>query len=516
MRGGRRCLCSKVKLVIVAMSAVMLLTGSAAALDFAVGDRPATLMGYINQSVGFGIAGDHYDTQQGFQQAIFQLLVESQLRWSPQLRFFGSAKLNADWAYPILEDDDEWQEKDFDNSKDELFIYSHGRDIVHELHATWSPGNLFVRFGKQLVVWGETDGFRLMDQINPLDQRRGITDVEFESTVIPIWLLRLEYYLQPETAWMTDLGFEFIFNPNFDFRGDEYIRLGADESGIWAPKVNAALPPPLGEVHVGSADQVLDRPRSFMDHNGYEYGLRTRAIIHDAIVTLNAFYGRDNLPATKGRPAPPQIGVNEWDGRLVLHPPLEGYYPRQRFVGFTFSRDFEKLYVSALGGIAPVLRMEAFYAFDNTYTENPNSPFEQFEQFDEMRWAVGIDWRVKIRALNERDAFMISPQFYHRTIRDYPGGGIAQNGQLVRDDNYQASLMINTTYFHNKVIPMFFWLRDLTERANFFKVQVGYERSDVWNYTLGAVLFNGAKTGDSFEVFSNKDQLFFTVSYRFS
>jgi hypothetical protein len=52
---------------------------------------------------------------------------------------------------------------------------------------TWTPGDFLFRVRKQIVRWGETDGFRLMDQINPLDQRRGFLGMnagfalEFES-----------------------------------------------------------------------------------------------------------------------------------------------------------------------------------------------------------------------------------------------------------------------------------------------------------------------------------------------
>ena len=41
--------------------------------------------------------------------------------------------------------------------------------LLKEVHLTWTPKNFNFRVGKQIVVWGETDGFRLMDQINPLD-----------------------------------------------------------------------------------------------------------------------------------------------------------------------------------------------------------------------------------------------------------------------------------------------------------------------------------------------------------
>ena len=181
----------------------------------------------------------------------------------------------------ILRDNDDWEDKRFDKSRDEKFIFSHRRDILHEFHFTWTPGSWFFRVGKQIVVWGETDNQRLMDQINPVDQRRGITDVEFETTILPIWLVRSEYYFQPDSSWLQDLGLEFIFNPNADFREDEVITPGNDVAGIWAPNVKIPLPPlpifPNRYMHLGSLDSFIDRPDSF-DDDGFEYGFRVKAV----------------------------------------------------------------------------------------------------------------------------------------------------------------------------------------------------------------------------------------------
>jgi hypothetical protein len=481
---------------------------------FTLGGKEGTFMGYVNQGVSFGIAGDEYDTQQGFQSSIFQLLLETELTLNRDLKVFGSVKCNADWAYPILSDNNEWDDKNFDQSRDDLFIYSHRRDIIQEAHFTWTPQNWHFRFGKQIVVWGETDGFRIMDQINPLDQRRGMADVEFETTVLPIWLLCAEYFPRLESNWLQDLGFQFVFNFNPDFRANEEMMFGNEKSGIWAPNATFPLggPYPFDYAHIGSFDTILHRPGSF-DSDGFEYGFRIKSVIQDTIVTLNGFYGRDNTPVAIMRaPFAPRMTVSPDDGRMELHLPYIGHYPLLRFVGFTLSRDFENLYVSKLGGVAPVLRVEAFYAWENTFETALNT----FEKNDEIRWAIGIDWKVWIRAINPRAAFMISPQFYHRKVLNYPGYLLSYDGgYAIRDDNYQASLMINTSYFHNKIQPMFFWLRDITERGNMFKIQCTYERSDVWNYTLGVLLLDGRSTGRSFQCLNNKDQIYGTVGYRF-
>jgi hypothetical protein len=184
-----------------------------------------------------------------------------------------------------------------------------------------------------------------------------------------------------------------------------------------------------------------------------------------------------------------------------------------RFAGFTLSRDFENLYISALGGVAPMLTVEAFYAWENTFaTPDGNST----KKYDEVRWAIGVDWKIWWRLINERAAFFINPQFYHRKILKAPSKGLTGTGGFpVRHNNYQATLMISTSYFHNKIAPSFLWFRDISEHANMFKIQVLYERSDVWNYTLGTLLFNGAKSEAGFEALTNKDHIYFTVGYRF-
>jgi len=207
---------------------------------------------------------------------------------------------------------------------------------------------------------------------------------------------------------------------------------------------------------------------------------------------------------------------------MIFHLARDGYYARFKMAGFTITRDFENLYISALGGVAPVLRLEAFYGFDNTFeTVLPGYLQAGFEKHDEIRYAIGVDWKVKINWLNPRAYFMISPQFYHRIIRDYPSGPeptLSQYGGAVpvEDDNYMTSLMILTTYFHNKLEPSFFWLEDRTNHAGFFRPQLKYEYSDKWNFTLGAVIINARKRMiPGFHALENKDHIYFTVGYRF-
>lgn len=518
----RREVLSGFAIVVAAMVMVMLTIRPSIAIDIDLGGSPVKFTGYISQSAGFGIAGNKYDTKEGFQSSLFQLLLEGGYTPHPNLKFFVSGMVNADWAYPILGnqsafDSAEWRHKQFNESRDRLFVLDNGRDLLKEAHVTWTPEHFLFRVGRQIVKWGETDGFRLMDQINPVDQRRGVTDVRFESTILPLWLVRAEYYPRIKSSLLQDLGFEFIFNPNVEFRGNEDVVPGNDVQGIWAPKINVALggPYPLDYAHVGSLHTFIDKPDHFFNHEGFEYAFRTRLVIYESIITLNYFYGHNKDYVARALPLPPEMEVSPFDRRLILHPAMEGYFPRFHFVGATFTRDFPNLSASFLGGVSPVLRLEAFYAFNSTFSTSINT----FHKSDDFRSAIGFDWKVKIPFLNPKADFFISPQFFYRRIMDYPSSFTLSNENCnppgLSKDNYAISLMVTTSYINSKLEPSFFWLRDITNHADFFNLQLKYNYTTSWSFAVGVVLLNGEKTGFGYDVLENKDHVYATVTFKF-
>jgi hypothetical protein len=249
--------------------------------------------------------------------------------------------------------------------------------------------------------------------------------------------------------------------------------------------------------------------------------VRLKGLIGGAYVTLNYFYGYDNSPVTVAIPpgpgsTPPSVAS---DGTVLLGNDLTGFYRRLRFVGFSFARDIEQMNIQALGGIAPLWRIEAFYAFDTDFgTQNPANPAfpESFEKHDDMRYAISADWKIWLKWLNPRYSISITPTFYHRMIRDYPNGYTLKEGTgtTVEDDNYIYNVMISTKYFHEKLIPSIFWLRDQTNRADMVRLQLTYDRSYEWRFTVGAFLLNGREDNMGFDVFENKDYMYFKIQYR--
>jgi hypothetical protein len=493
-----------------------LVVSSTEAVQLQLGGKPLSVQGYINQTVSYGtVSNNEIDTKKGFNSFVTQALVEALYQPDPSIALFGSLKLNADWAYGLDAGNGEWKDKQFDKARDRLFILDKPRDFIQELHATWEKDGFYVRGGKQVVAWGQTDGFRLMDQINPVDARRGVADVEFENTIMPIWLLRTEYRTAIQSTWLQDLTYQFVFNPNADSKEKLFNQIwpGNAVSGIWSPysRVSLGGTYPSDYGYLSSFDEDISSPKTF-DPQGFAYAFRMSGTVGDTRITLNGYYGRDHNPAVRIT-GNPRLETSAYDGRQLVHLPTETYFPLFRFVGGTATKDLTWLSSAALGGVAPVLRMEALYAFDSTFTND----LQEFVKHDEMRAAVGMDWKVRIDFLNPRTYFFISPQIYNRRIMNYPHveNGLSDWNDTVKENTWTTTLLVNTSYLHNKLQPSFFWMRDWTMRGSMYIAKLAWEPDTTWKYTLGWIGLAGEKDGHSLQRLSHKDQAFFTVSYRF-
>ena len=109
-------------------------------------------------------------------------------------------------------------------------------------------GKIDLRIGKQQVVWGSTDGFRVTDVVNPLDLREfGLA--EFLDARIPLWMGKIDYYLT------TDFSLQALIIPEMQFvepahAGSEYAFGPPEIPQGFLPIINAVEEPDVlvGEI----------------------------------------------------------------------------------------------------------------------------------------------------------------------------------------------------------------------------------------------------------------------------
>ena len=487
----------KVLFFTVSMLVIAILSTPAMAGRYDIGGRPFYLAGQVSQGVAYGL-NDGYDTKKDINALIWTALLDADYYPSEQSRFFTQLSLTGNWIYDFNNSDSEWIGKQFNASHGNLAFDDKYWQIIREAHYTWNTENSMVRIGKQIISWGQTDGFRLMDQINPADQRRGLADVEYETSIIPLWLARADFSPKIESTWLQDLSVQLWFNPNADFIPNQPITLGNDVGGIWAPLVVLGT-----KTYLGSSDITINTPGSG-DHNYFEYGARIQGMVNDALITLNGFYGRDNDYVAQSAGAP---RVETVDGNTIVHLNQKAFYPYQRFVGGTLTKDLVFLQKAMLGH-SPVLRLEAFYAFQSTFVDSLDNLVEK----DEVRWALGLDWKLYIRPINEKAGIGISAQVYERRILDYPTVGLSG----LKEDNWMSTLFVSTAYLSDRLSPSVFLMFDHTNDAYLIKPQISYLWDSSWSYTLGALFLGGNKEGQGFQLFDNKDYIFFKVAYRWN
>lgn len=116
---------------------------------------------------------------------------------------------------------------------------------------------LKIRLGRQFISWGETDGLRLLDVINPQDgtfaPALAPNLFDLDETRIPSWGLRLTYTIRP----VSNTIFEFVALPGFwdepkqrvdEILGSNDIASETVRYGRWSSYPETRIPAALGGI----------------------------------------------------------------------------------------------------------------------------------------------------------------------------------------------------------------------------------------------------------------------------
>jgi hypothetical protein len=503
----------------------------ALAKQFTLLGKPLNLFGYASQSASISLVGDNYFVEQGLQQALFTAFAEADYRPRHDLTLYISGILTMDLIYDIKHDDRSWNEKLFSQSRSHMYIDDRDWQFLKECHVTWTPWTFLFRVGKQIVSWGEMDFFRIMDQINPTDDRRGFSDVEFETTIIPIWLVRAEWWPEVNLGWLGEVGLQFTFNPNAEFIANQRLETGNSYGGIWSAGAEIPSDPMLLDLGIGTPTLYVGAPDlnqvvtpDNWDDSAFEYALRLTMMIKGSILTLNGFYGLENSPqllfadpmfvmdpGLLGALGVPALGTAS-DGTSIVYPIYTGNHPIQKYVGVTWTGDLP-IVISALGGVNPLIRVEVRYQLDKVFADADQMKYIKSGYLDT---GIGIDWKVKWNLLNERAYFSVMPQFFYSRIMDFPDDTLlndTDDGLLPDQDYYTVTLVLSTSYLNGKLIPQVAFGYLFNNEASLLLPSITYLMSNSWHYTIEAAFFGGNIPNVPLWLFRKNDYIAFKVKY---
>ncbi|MEH6577148.1 MAG: DUF1302 family protein [Amphritea sp.] len=352
---------------------------------------------------------------------------------------------------------DDYMDKDEDEV--EFPEFNEELDFIRELYvdATTdiSNGDQFsIRLGKQQVVWGKTDLFRVLDVINPVDfSRHNIYD-ELEDSRIPQWILQAEWRMGA-TGTLDDSNLSLVWN--FDkFRPNNLGQCGTAYVMLDAGCFFSARIPAFGGLPVISG---VDIPNWQLSNT--QGGIKWEGVAGDATFSLNAYTYRQQLPSLHANADPGAAGGV-----------FEIQFPRVNLIGGSidyYSQDIDS-----------VLRLET------TYTEGEEVPalVGGFAETDMFRYVLGLDKNVVIPALSS-SAFLFSGQLFGEHILDY------RDDLPNEEDNWIGTLLVKGWWMNNRLSPQVIIAHDVGAQATAFVPSVDYLVTDNWKVNLALNVKSG-------------------------
>lgn len=275
-----------------------------------------------------------------------------------------------------------------DEARDEYRFAADWRHLYYGHYV--GDGELTV--GWQQVVWGRADELRVLDQVNPLDYREGVTAL-LEDSRIAVPMVRLAHPVgdwELEAIWVTDF---------------EKNRPPVPGSEFDAPLFATPDPDYF----------VVDSMPDYDGHRGFSYGLSSNGRIGTVDASLVALNARQQDPvyAVEGLAG---------DGRVRL----ERQFPRYSMGGGGFAIDL---------GHSFVVRSEVAY-FDNWRLTNPERS-RGSDRSPLVKSLLGVDYLL-------RD-WLISLQWQEQQILDW------QPGMLQDEQEHLFTLSAEGTHYQDRL-----------------------------------------------------------------
>lgn len=389
------------------------------------------------------------------------------------------------------------------NGRNDLKYENRIREVYFDVKLKQLP--LSFRLGRQQIVWGETDNFRMLDRVNALDLSWHLQQEGWEELRIPYWMIKGLWDIG-QLGPLSGSFLEFYWNP-----GDWYPAKRVFLPQPWSAPILNPLSPITGGGKRLFHDTVLfsqgDYTRNPMDNS--QVGVRVSAVTPQGVqFTLNYFYQRWNGgdDGTNSASIRGIRDVTEWPGIQARNEvPIEFIAPYVHTAGFSLNYA-EDQYTQA------VFRMESIYESGVPFTDASKplpkkAPFNllSFDVFDVSKrdmWKgmLAFDRPTWIRPLNRKATFLILGQFFWHYLLDNPPitckfpdsptrpcGGTANQqtggfrGQFstsglttggrpfidkVRDWEVLTTLAMTTFYRGGKLVPFLIYILDPMNKYN--------------------------------------------------
>lgn len=328
---------------------------------------------------------------------------------------------------------------------------------LRELFADLTLGASYLRIGKQQVVWGEADGLKVLDQVNPQSFREFIL-ADFEDSRIPLWMVNAEIPVgrahSLQLLWIPDTTYHDVPEADAKF---------AFSSSRLVPTLPAGVP---------IASITRERPSDLVKDS--DVGMRLSSFLGGWQLSFNYLYHYfDQAVVRRDLTA---AGVA-----------LSSSYERTHLVGGTFNY--------ATGDF--VLRGEAGYSSDRYFLSDRPGDRDGVVRSAEFGTVLGVDWSGLTNTL-------ISAQLFQSSAFDH--------GRAMTRDRHErsASLLFRRDLRNQTITTELLWIHSISDGDGVAQVQVRYAIRSQIELFAGMDVFYGSSNG-LFGQFDARDRLTFGI-----
>lgn len=415
--------------------------------------------------------------------------------------------------------------------------------------------NSTLKIGRQQIVWGEADLFRMSDIINPLDLSAGGTFVQdLENVRVPLRAIDFVHEIPDQHGFKLEL----VAIPE-DFRPNTLSAPGGNWDPFYAttPDVNLTIPnvptvfppgPPFADVNINwnrqdIASALIDAMErdlnKFQDDSHFQGGARLRARFGDWDTSLFYYYSRvQDAVMTLNRDAegmveaafisnPSLLHGVEAAGTSFIGSALSFHWPKVQNIGMTFNVPEP--------WTGSIIRFESAYTIDQPFTVDSPNPFvktmqgmldpsgllifpdTEYTEKDVFAYMIGFDRPTFISALNRDKTFFISGQLYQKFVINAADGmktGLGREGYSKQQT--MVTLLINSEYFDGRITPELLGAYDFSAKAGLTRATLTYSPTYRASIVLGGIwLYARENTASMVGPFQRDDEIFLHLKYTF-
>jgi len=323
---------------------------------------------------------------------------------------------------------------------------------LREAYIDTDIGKTFLRIGKQQVVWGQADGLKVLDVLNPQSFREFILD-DFDDSRIALWTVNAEIpiggaFLQ--LLWIPDQTYDDIPEAGATF---------AFTSPLIIPELPAGIP---------ITNSTFEKPsRVFADS---DVGAKLAWFVDGWDLSLNYAYHYSDRPVVRHRISSAGVSIKE-------------NYERTHLLGGTASNVFGDI----------TARGEFGYSSDRFYLTTAQTNADGIAQTGEFTYVLGLDYQ------GWTDWF-ISTQLFQSVVTN-------SATDMIRDKvDTTLTLLLRRDFLNESIQAEALLIKNLNQRDGLLQASLKYEWSTSIRIKLGADIFYGNSNG-LFGQFKQKDQI---------